>query len=152
MTIIVPIGGQIADYLRSNQIMTTTNVRKLMNCGGKKASANISLKTFAQTQFNVVCGLMLEKIACGLTFELLKLSSQGVWKHLLLHRNDESLHCRGYFESVRRTTAKWNPEVDGVHIICGELRVSSETMQLRRWPALACWRGQQWDFEVVEVV
>ncbi|KAI3364983.1 hypothetical protein L3Q82_001148 [Scortum barcoo] len=34
MTIIVPIGGQIADYLRSNQIMTTTNVRKLMNCGG----------------------------------------------------------------------------------------------------------------------
>lgn len=37
MTIIVPIGGQIADYMRSNQIMTTTNVRKLMNCGGKKA-------------------------------------------------------------------------------------------------------------------
>lgn len=36
MTIIVPIGGQIADYLRSNQIMTTTNVRKLMNCGGKE--------------------------------------------------------------------------------------------------------------------
>lgn len=36
MTIIVPIGGQLADYLRSNQIMTTTNVRKLMNCGGKK--------------------------------------------------------------------------------------------------------------------
>lgn len=36
MTIIVPIGGQLADYLRSNNIMTTTNVRKLMNCGGKK--------------------------------------------------------------------------------------------------------------------
>lgn len=36
MTIIVPIGGQIADYLRCNHIMTTTNVRKLMNCGGKK--------------------------------------------------------------------------------------------------------------------
>nr|XP_020461913.1 vesicular glutamate transporter 1-like isoform X2 [Monopterus albus] len=34
MTIIVPIGGQIADYLRTNRIMTTTNVRKLMNCGG----------------------------------------------------------------------------------------------------------------------
>lgn len=40
MTIIVPIGGQIADYLRSNQIMTTTNVRKLMNCGGKIGSEN----------------------------------------------------------------------------------------------------------------
>lgn len=34
MTIVVPIGGQLADYLRSNKIMSTTNVRKLMNCGG----------------------------------------------------------------------------------------------------------------------
>lgn len=35
MTIVVPIGGQLADFLRSNKIMSTTNVRKLMNCGGK---------------------------------------------------------------------------------------------------------------------
>lgn len=35
MTIIVPIGGQLADFLRSNNIMSTTNVRKIMNCGGK---------------------------------------------------------------------------------------------------------------------
>lgn len=35
MTIIVPIGGQLADYLRTHNLMTTTNVRKLMNCGGK---------------------------------------------------------------------------------------------------------------------
>lgn len=35
MTIIVPIGGQIADFLRSRHIMSTTNVRKLMNCGGE---------------------------------------------------------------------------------------------------------------------
>jgi ACS family sodium-dependent inorganic phosphate cotransporter-like MFS transporter 6/7/8 len=34
MTIIVPFGGQLADYLRRKQIMTTTNVRKLFNCGG----------------------------------------------------------------------------------------------------------------------
>ncbi|XP_017317716.2 vesicular glutamate transporter 1 isoform X1 [Ictalurus punctatus] len=34
MTIVVPIGGQLADYLRCNHIMSTTNVRKLMNCGG----------------------------------------------------------------------------------------------------------------------
>lgn len=34
MTIIVPIGGQIADYLRSKNLMSTTNVRKIMNCGG----------------------------------------------------------------------------------------------------------------------
>lgn len=35
MTIIVPIGGQLADFLRSNNIMSTTNVRKIMNCGGR---------------------------------------------------------------------------------------------------------------------
>ncbi|KAI5642705.1 major facilitator superfamily domain-containing protein [Phthorimaea operculella] len=34
MTSLVPIGGMIADYLRKNNIMTTTNVRKLFNCGG----------------------------------------------------------------------------------------------------------------------
>lgn len=39
MTIIVPIGGQIADFLRSRHIMSTTNVRKLMNCGGEWGGA-----------------------------------------------------------------------------------------------------------------
>ncbi|KAH0539349.1 vesicular glutamate transporter 1 [Cotesia glomerata] len=34
MTIIVPCGGLLADHLRKTGIMTTTNVRKLFNCGG----------------------------------------------------------------------------------------------------------------------
>lgn len=34
MTFIVPIGGQLADYLRRSGQMSTTNVRKLFNCGG----------------------------------------------------------------------------------------------------------------------
>lgn len=34
MTIVVPFGGQLADYLRSNNIFSTTNVRKIFNCGG----------------------------------------------------------------------------------------------------------------------
>ena len=34
MAIMVLVGGQIADYLRSRNIMTTTTVRKVMNCGG----------------------------------------------------------------------------------------------------------------------
>ncbi len=34
MTIIVPLGGQLADYLRRNEILSTTNVRKIFNCGG----------------------------------------------------------------------------------------------------------------------
>lgn len=39
MTIIVPLGGQLADYLRTHNIMSTTTVRKIMNCGGEAASA-----------------------------------------------------------------------------------------------------------------
>lgn len=34
MTFIVPIGGQLADFLRRSGILTTTGVRKLFNCGG----------------------------------------------------------------------------------------------------------------------
>ena len=34
MTIIVPLGGMLADHLRRNQILSTTNVRKIFNCGG----------------------------------------------------------------------------------------------------------------------
>ncbi|KYQ50598.1 Vesicular glutamate transporter 2 [Trachymyrmex zeteki] len=34
MTMIVPCGGLLADYLRKRGIMTTTNVRKIFNCGG----------------------------------------------------------------------------------------------------------------------
>ncbi|XP_026517588.1 vesicular glutamate transporter 1-like, partial [Terrapene carolina triunguis] len=43
MTIIVPIGGQIADFLRSHRIMSTTNVRKMMNCGGFGMEATLLL-------------------------------------------------------------------------------------------------------------
>lgn len=34
MTMIVPCGGLLADHLRKRGIMSTTNVRKLFNCGG----------------------------------------------------------------------------------------------------------------------
>uniref|UniRef100_A0A8C9SWJ0 Solute carrier family 17 member 6b n=1 Tax=Scleropages formosus TaxID=113540 RepID=A0A8C9SWJ0_SCLFO len=43
MTIIVPIGGQIADFLRAKNIMSTTNVRKIMNCGGFGMEATLLL-------------------------------------------------------------------------------------------------------------
>uniref|UniRef100_A0A672PVV6 Vesicular glutamate transporter 1 n=1 Tax=Sinocyclocheilus grahami TaxID=75366 RepID=A0A672PVV6_SINGR len=49
MTIIVPIGGQLADYMRTHNIMTTTNVRKLMNCGGKIRMLVIKLFCFPLT-------------------------------------------------------------------------------------------------------
>lgn len=34
MTIIVPLAGQLADYRRKKEILSTTNVRKIFNCGG----------------------------------------------------------------------------------------------------------------------
>ncbi|KAK6050696.1 transporter, major facilitator family protein, partial [Cooperia oncophora] len=34
MGIVVLFGGQLADYLRSNKILSTTAVRKIFNCGG----------------------------------------------------------------------------------------------------------------------
>jgi len=34
VTIVVPFGGIVADHLRRNNIMTTTQVRKVFNCGG----------------------------------------------------------------------------------------------------------------------
>ncbi|KAG0414359.1 hypothetical protein HPB47_008488 [Ixodes persulcatus] len=34
MTMVVPVGGHLADYLRRRQILTTTLVRKIFNCGG----------------------------------------------------------------------------------------------------------------------
>ncbi|XP_015249248.1 PREDICTED: vesicular glutamate transporter 2 [Cyprinodon variegatus] len=43
MTIIVPLGGQLADYLRTHNIMSTTNVRKIMNCGGFGMEATLLL-------------------------------------------------------------------------------------------------------------
>ena len=42
MAIIVPIGGQIADFLRRS-ITTTTVVRKIFNCGGQSQHATHTL-------------------------------------------------------------------------------------------------------------
>ncbi|XP_031416962.1 vesicular glutamate transporter 1-like [Clupea harengus] len=60
MTIIVPIGGQLADYLRTNNIMTTTNVRKLMNCGGFGLEATFLLVVgFSHTRGMAISFLVL---------------------------------------------------------------------------------------------
>ncbi len=34
MAVMVLIGGQLADFLRSRKILSTTAVRKIFNCGG----------------------------------------------------------------------------------------------------------------------
>ncbi|KAL0984301.1 hypothetical protein UPYG_G00139660 [Umbra pygmaea] len=60
MTIVVPIGGQLADYLRSRKIMTTTNVRKMMNCGGFGMEATLLLVVgFSHTKVVAITFLVL---------------------------------------------------------------------------------------------
>ncbi|XP_077372644.1 vesicular glutamate transporter 3 [Festucalex cinctus] len=60
MTIVVPIGGQLADFLRSNKIMSTTNVRKLMNCGGFGMEATLLLVVgFSHTRAVAISFLVL---------------------------------------------------------------------------------------------
>ena len=54
MTIIVPLGGLIADFLREKELMTTTNVRKLMNCGGNSYVVNHTIfKLFMAWYFRI---------------------------------------------------------------------------------------------------
>ncbi|CAL8357005.1 unnamed protein product [Lota lota] len=60
MTIVVPIGGQLADFLRSNKIMSTTNVRKIMNCGGFGMEATLLLVVgFSHTRGVAITFLVL---------------------------------------------------------------------------------------------
>ncbi|CAB1312322.1 unnamed protein product [Coregonus sp. 'balchen'] len=75
MTIIVPIGGQLADYLRTNKIMSTTNVRKMMNCGGfnvnhldiapRYASILMGISNGVGTLSGMVCPLIVGLFASG---------------------------------------------------------------------------------------
>ncbi|KAK7151967.1 hypothetical protein R3I94_008337 [Phoxinus phoxinus] len=60
MTIIVPIGGQLADFLRSRKILSTTNVRKIMNCGGFGMEATLLLVVgFSHTRAVAISFLIL---------------------------------------------------------------------------------------------
>ena len=34
LAVAMPFGGQLADFLRRKEILSTTNVRKVFNCGG----------------------------------------------------------------------------------------------------------------------
>ncbi|XP_076841082.1 vesicular glutamate transporter 3 [Brachyhypopomus gauderio] len=60
MTIVVPIGGQLADFLRSHNILSTTTVRKIMNCGGFGMEATLLLVVgFSHTRGVAISFLIL---------------------------------------------------------------------------------------------
>ena len=65
MTIIVPFGGQLADYLRRKEILSTTNVRKVFNCGGFGGEALFLLVVgYAQSKTVAIVGLVIA-VACS---------------------------------------------------------------------------------------
>ena len=60
MTIIIPIGGQLADFLLRKEILSTTNVRKVFNCGGFGCEALILLVVaFARHRMIAIVALIL---------------------------------------------------------------------------------------------
>jgi len=68
MTIIVPIGGNIADYLRRNHLLSTTAVRKIFNCGGTAtptgnllARVSWSFSFSRPTPLRWFCGVAVER-------------------------------------------------------------------------------------------
>lgn len=64
MTIVVPLGGLLADHIRKNGILSTTSVRKIFNCGGFGMEA-----TFFLVLANARTPLMATiALTCGVAF------------------------------------------------------------------------------------
>lgn len=58
MTVIVPCGGMLADHIRKKGIMSTTNVRKVFNCGGFGMEAVFFIVVaYARTAFSATLAL-----------------------------------------------------------------------------------------------
>lgn len=59
MGVMVLFGGQLADYLRSNKILSTTAVRKIFNCGGFGGEAFFMLiVAYTKSEFTAVIALI----------------------------------------------------------------------------------------------
>jgi ACS family sodium-dependent inorganic phosphate cotransporter-like MFS transporter 6/7/8 len=60
MTVIVPLGGMLADHVRKKGILSTTNVRKVFNCGGFGMEALFFIVVaYAQTAVTATAALTL---------------------------------------------------------------------------------------------
>lgn len=68
MTIVVASGGILADYLRKQQILNTTQVRKLFNCGGFSMEATFFIfmafsEQYAWALMNLTLGVAFSGFA-----------------------------------------------------------------------------------------
>nr|XP_020040229.1 vesicular glutamate transporter 2 [Castor canadensis] len=80
MTIIVPIGGQIADFLRSKQILSTTTVRKIMNCGGFGMEATLLLVVgYSHTRGVAISFLVLAVGFSGFAISVLDIEPRALY-------------------------------------------------------------------------
>ncbi|XP_015379005.1 PREDICTED: vesicular glutamate transporter 2.1-like [Diuraphis noxia] len=74
MTIVVPLGGLLADHIRKNGILSTTSVRKIFNCGGFGMEA-----TFFLVLANARTPLMATiALTCGVAFSGFAISGFNV--------------------------------------------------------------------------
>jgi ACS family sodium-dependent inorganic phosphate cotransporter-like MFS transporter 6/7/8 len=66
MAFIVPVGGWLADNLRRKKILSPTNVRKVMNCGGFGTEAFFLLVlSYTKTKIDNVMALIIAVGASG---------------------------------------------------------------------------------------
>jgi len=65
MTIIVPFGGMLADWLRRKEYLSTTNVRKLFNCGGFGGEALFLLVVGYTRNKGVAIGALITAVGCS---------------------------------------------------------------------------------------
>ena len=60
MAIIVPLAGHLADYIRSKNLLSITNIRKVFNCGGFGIEAVfLIVAAYAQEKVTAVIALMV---------------------------------------------------------------------------------------------
>uniref|UniRef100_A0A1I8AYS9 MFS domain-containing protein n=1 Tax=Meloidogyne hapla TaxID=6305 RepID=A0A1I8AYS9_MELHA len=88
MGCVVLLGGRMADYLRSNKILSTTAVRKLFNCGGFGCEALFLLVVaYTRSERTAMIGLLILKgLICPFVVESLtaKGSNPNGWVTVFL--------------------------------------------------------------------
>jgi len=66
MTLVVPVGGHLADILRRRNILSTTAVRKIFNCGGN-STVHAHLERVHDIHFSFTLPLVPPALHCYVT-------------------------------------------------------------------------------------
>jgi ACS family sodium-dependent inorganic phosphate cotransporter-like MFS transporter 6/7/8 len=89
MTLIVPLGGLLADYVRKKGILSTTNVRKLFNCGGFGMEAIFFVVVaYAQSAVTATAALTM-----GVAFSGFAISGKSLISYLIVYLVLIDIYC-----------------------------------------------------------